>query len=66
MSQAAKAGKARGVPGEDPVLAAVRCAPIGPPMTDDERRAMEEAGEIGRWRSGADVHDEIARRCAGT
>jgi hypothetical protein len=66
MSHAANAGStesARAIPAEDPVLAAMRRAPVGPPMTEQERQAMEEAREIGRWVPGDDVHTEIARQC---
>ncbi len=63
MNITADAKKAPAISSDDPVLAALRRAPVGPPMTQEEGRAMEEARELGRWVSGADVHAEVARRC---
>ena len=48
MSYAHKAESTRAIPADDPILAALRRAPVGPPMTEDERRAMDEADELGR------------------
>jgi hypothetical protein len=54
MSGPANAKKSPAISHDDPVLAALRRAPVGPPMTQDEARAMEEARELGRWVSGAE------------
>jgi hypothetical protein len=48
-------------PETDPVLRAMARAPEGPPMTDEERRALVEAKAVGHWTSGAEVSAEIAR-----
>lgn len=50
-------------PEADPVLAALRCAPMGPPETEEERRIVEEARARGEWIPSEVVSAEIAERC---
>ena len=51
----------------DPVLAAIENAPVGPPWSDEELRAIELARESGESVDAAAISAEIAaRRCPGT
>jgi len=58
------ARKPDAAPPADPVLEAIRKAPIGPPWSEDEKRAIELSLASGEPVDGAEVSAQIAaRRC---
>ena len=60
MTSAAK--KQKVVPASNPMLEALKRAPLGEPLSDDERRAIEEARALDKWIPGPQVTAEIAER----
>jgi hypothetical protein len=46
----------------DPLLAALKRAPVGQPLTVEEQRLKREAKAVNHWIKGQDVTAEIRRR----
>jgi hypothetical protein len=57
MTRAAKAADQ-----DDPLLASLKRAPVGQPLTPEERRLKREAQAVGRWIKGQEITAEIKRR----
>jgi hypothetical protein len=60
MTSAAR--KKKPMPEAEPAFEALRRAPVGPPLTEEQRRAVEAARKLDEWVPGPQVTAEIAAR----